>query len=285
MAILNSGLPTAWTPEDYGKLIDTVIAEKSIAFRAGTVVTTGSENFRTPLYTADPATAWFAENSSITLADPTTSELVITPKKVAGRVQISTEAAEDSNPAAANETARGLGRSIAKKIDSAFAGNTITNGPNGLLSLTGINEVDTDTYPFVNLDSFHVAKAAALADGANLTAWLVAPDVALALSTAKEFLPGATSDATSNIALLGANGVADGTLIAGVPVIVAPDVTAGTVWGLDSSQVIVVQRAGTTLKHSFDVAFDVDAVQVRATARISWGFANPAGVVRIFDTA
>jgi hypothetical protein len=29
MATTNSSLQTAWTPEDYGKLIDTVIAEKS----------------------------------------------------------------------------------------------------------------------------------------------------------------------------------------------------------------------------------------------------------------
>ena len=36
---------------------------------------------------------------------------------------------------------------------------------------------------------------------------------------------------------------------------------------------------------SFDAAFDYDAVQVRATARISFGFANPAGICRIFDTA
>jgi hypothetical protein len=62
-------------------------------------------------------------------------------------------------------------------------------------------------------------------------------------------------------------------------------VGAGEAWGLDSSQVLIVQRTGTTVTRSFDSAFDYDAVQVRATARISWGFANPAGVVRIYDTA
>lgn len=278
MAVLNSGLQQAWTPEDYGKLIDTVIAETSAAFRAGTVVTTGSETFRQPLYTADPAVAWYAENTTIALADPTTNELVVTPKKVGGRTQISSEAAEDSNPDVANQTATGLARSIAKKIDIAFLGNTVTNGPSGLLSLTGINEIDTDTYPFTNLDAFHYAKAAALTDGAKVSVWLVAPDVALSLSTAKELTTG------SNVGLLNANGVSDGTLLAGVPVIVSPDVSAGTVWGLDSTQVIVVQRRGTTLTRSFDAAFADDAVQVRATARISWGFANPAGVVRIYDT-
>ena len=29
MAVLNSGLQTAWTPEDYGKLVDLVLAQAS----------------------------------------------------------------------------------------------------------------------------------------------------------------------------------------------------------------------------------------------------------------
>ncbi|HTH85138.1 hypothetical protein [Mycobacterium sp.] len=73
--------------------------------------------------------------------------------------------------------------------------------------------------------------------------WVLAPDVALALSTTKEFNPGETSDATSNRGLLDANGVSDGTLLAGLPVLVSTDVGAGNAWGLDSSQVLVVQRA------------------------------------------
>ena len=66
---------------------------------------------------------------------------------------------------------------IAKKIDAAFFGNTVSNGPSGLLSLTGINEIDTDAYPFSSLDPVHQAKAAALADGAEITVWVLAPDV------------------------------------------------------------------------------------------------------------
>ncbi len=126
MAVLNSGLQTAWTPEDYGKLVDLVLAEKSIAFRAGTRVTTESESIRFPMLTADPAVAWTAENTQISLTDPTTNELVVTPKKVAGLTQISNEAASDSNPAVADQIGRGLARSVAKKVDAAFFGNTVT---------------------------------------------------------------------------------------------------------------------------------------------------------------
>jgi len=279
VAVTNSSLQTGWTPEDYGKLVDIVLAEKSVAFRASTVVRTESETIRFPMLTADPAVAWTAENSQISLTDPTTNELVVTPKKVAGLTQISNEAAEDSNPAVADQIGRSLARSIAKKIDAAFFGNTVSNGPSGLLSASGVNVVDTGTVTLDSLDPFHDAKAAALGDGAEVTVWLLAPDVALTLSKAKQL------DSGSNVGLLDATGVADGVTLAGVPVIVSPDVAAGNAWGIDRSQVFVVQRTGTKVIRSTDAAFDYDAVQVRATARVSFGFANPAGVVRLYDAA
>jgi len=120
---------------------------------------------------------WTAEDTQISLTDPTTNELVVTPKKVAGLTQISNEAASDSNPAVAD-----LARSVAKKVDAAFFGNTVTNGPSGLLSLSGVNVVDTGTVTLTPLDPFHEAKAAALADGAELSVFILAPEVALALS-------------------------------------------------------------------------------------------------------
>ena len=125
--------------------------------------------------------------------------------------------------------------------------------------------------PFTSLDPFHQAKAAAPADDAEISVWILAPDVALSLSTTKDFNPGETSDATSKHGLLDASGVSDGTMLAGVPVLVSTDVGAGNAWGLESSQVLVVQRTGTTFTRCGDSAFDYDADQVRATARVSFG--------------
>jgi HK97 family phage major capsid protein len=279
MAVTNASLQTAWTPEDYGKLVDLVIAEKSIAFQAGTVIATQNESIRFPMLKADPAVGWYAENTQISLTDPTTDELVVTPKAVKGLTQISNEAANDSNPAVAEQIGKGLGRNVAKKIDAAFFGNTVTNGPSGLLSLVGVNVVDTGTVTLVSLDAFHEAKAMALADGAELSVFILAPDVALTLSKAKQLTTG------SNVGLLDANGVGDGVFLAGIPVLVSTDVAAGNAWGLDGSQVLVVQRTGTNVTRSTEAAFDYDATQVRATARVSFGFANPAGVVRLYDAA
>lgn len=275
MAVLNSNLAAAWTPEDYGTLIDLVIAEKSVAFQGGTVIQTASETIRFPILSADPSVGWYAENTQISLTDPTTTELVITPKKVAGLTQISNEAAADTNPAVAEQTGRSLGRSIAKKIDAAYFANTTSNGPAGLLSLT-TNVIDTGTVTLTSLDPFHQAKADALTDGATLTHFILAPDVALTLAKVKE-------ETGSNKGLF--ETIGDGVTLAGVPVLVSTDVAAGNAWGVDSSQIYVVQRTGTTITKSADAAFDYDAVQVRATARVSWGFANPAGIVRLYDAA
>lgn len=277
MAVLDSNLAPAFTPEAYGQLVDTVLAAKSVAFQAGTIVQTANETIRFPKWVADPATGWYAENSTIALTDPSNDEIVVTPKKVAGLTQISNEAAADTTPAVADQVGSALARSIAKKVDAAFFGNTVTNGPSGLLSVSGVGVIDTGA-TITNLDNFHAAKAAAIAAGANITVWILAPDVALKLSQAKQ-------GTASNVGLLDATGVGDGVTLAGIKVIVSADVPAGNAWGLDGSQVFVVQRLGTTITKSVDAAFAQDAVQVRGVARVSFGFANGPGIVRLYDAA
>lgn len=279
MAVLDSNLAQAWTPEAYGALVDTVLAAKSVAFQAGTVVQIANETVRFPKWTADPATGWYAENAPISLTDPTGDELVVTPKKVAGLTLVSNEAASDTTPAVADQIGNGLARSISRKVDSAFFGNTIANGPSGLLSVSGVSVVDTGAVASItNLDSFHQAKANAVAAGANITTWLLSPDFALALSKAKQ-------GTASNVGLLDTTGVGDGVSIAGVRALISPDIPAGNAWGIDASQVLVVQRLGTTIEKSSEFAFDQDATVVRGVARVAFGFANGPGIVRLYDAA
>jgi len=171
---------------------------------------------------------------------------------------------EDSGVAAARDAAGGHAERVISALGERRAGHGLAR---------------RDAQPIaLGMDVFHQAKADALADNAELSVFILAPDVALALSKAKQAIG-------SNMGLLEANGVGDGVTLAGVPVLVSPDVAAGNAWGLDGSQVFVVQRTGTKVVRSGDSAFDYDAVQVRATARVSFGFANPAGVVRLYDAA
>jgi HK97 family phage major capsid protein len=163
-------------------------------------------------------------------------------------------------------------------IDNAFFGNTVTNGPSGLLSLSA-TAVDTGTITAVaNLDFFHDAKKKAYDNNSELTHFVISPAIALQLAKIKVLSSG------SNQGLL--ETVDDGVLLAGLPALVSPSVDALTfAWGIDASQVMVVRRTGTTIATSKDAAFGEDALQIRATSRVGFGFANPPGVVRLYDAA
>ncbi len=265
MTVLNSNLAAAWTPEDYGALVDRVVDATSVAFTAGTVIDTQLQSIRIPILAADPSTGWYAENTPITLTDPTTTEIEIKPTKVAGLTQASNEAVADSEPAVANQIGTSLARDISKKVDAAFFANTTTNGPPGLLSVSGVQVVDTGAV-WANIDAVHDGKAAALAQGANLTHILLAPDVALQLAKTKV-------QTGSNQGLF--DNVADGITLAGLTVLVSPAIPAGNAWAVDNSQVLIVRRTGTAVVVSTDAAFGSDAVQIRATSRVGFGFANP----------
>lgn len=277
MAVLDSNSPGGFLPETWGKLLDTVIAAKSIAFKVGTVVPIETESINVPLLQGDPASGWYLENTQISLTDPDLDDIVVTPKAVKALTQISNEAAGDIRPAVADLIGASLGRSLAKSIDAAlFASTTPTNGPAGIGTAV-VSEFDTNG-TWSNLDPFYEALETARGQGAELSHFVIAPDVATTLSKIKQVTGG-------TVGLLDAAGVNDGTVIAGKPVLVSRDVATGEAWGIDSSQLLVIQRAGTSIARSGDSVFDYDAVQVRATARVGFGVANPMGIVHFHDKA
>jgi HK97 family phage major capsid protein len=96
-----------------------------------------------PVVEGDAAAAWVPEGGDITPSDAAFDELVVRPQKVAGLSIISRELAEDSAPSAQQLVGESLAQSIANAVDQAFFGNAVTNGPNGLLSVTGVSVVDT----------------------------------------------------------------------------------------------------------------------------------------------
>ncbi len=76
------------------------------------------------------ASGWYNELDSITEADPTTDELVVTPKGVKAYTLVSNESVADTQPAIANLIGNSIGRSIAKKVDAAFFSlSAVSKGP------------------------------------------------------------------------------------------------------------------------------------------------------------
>ncbi|WP_348727426.1 phage major capsid protein [uncultured Mycolicibacterium sp.] len=276
MTTRHSNVADTWTPADFGELLNKAIQAKSTAFAATTLHTTDKVKVNFPLWNADPAVSWLAELEEITATDGSTGEVSVTPSKVGGITRLSNEITDDSDPAIADQAAAGLANQIAHAIDTAFLGDGTTGGaaaktPDGLLSVAS-QSVDTGA-SITNLDPFVEAIFAALSVGATVTAWIMAPATAEALSKLKK----ATG---SNEPLLEL--VKDGMTIAGIPVLTNPNVDAETfAWGIDASRTITVLRKGTEVKR-FD-AVNVDAIDVRAIARVGFAFLHPESIIRLHD--
>lgn len=264
------------TPEDYGPLIVQPVQRDSIAYRVSTYLNTSSTKVNLPILTDDPAAGWFAEGAEITPDDATLEELTITPSKVAGLTKISNELASDSSPEAASIVGGGLARDIVTKIDTAYFGNTTTNGPSGLESLTGVSVVD-NAGTYASFDVFAEAISAAEQVGATIGAFVTDPATALVLAQLKQ----ATG---SNMPMLGTSATdAIDRRILGVPLLVSSAVTTGTTWGIPKTASYVVQRGGAELDVDKSIYFTSYSTAVRAVMRVGFGFVHEAAVVKIYN--
>lgn len=274
MSMKRTDQAQSWLPEDFGAMLDLAVQAKSIAAQAATVFSTDKQKVGFPLWVADPAVGWYSELDEITAADGDTDEVVVTPSKTAGLTLLSNELADDSDPAIADQVAAALANQIAQAVDTAFFADTTAKANNGLLSLLTAAVVDPGA-ALSNLDPFVSARYAAEAHSAKVSAWLMAPSTAEALSKLK-------TASGSNQPLL--QFVEDGITVAGLPVLTSTHVDADTVaWGIDKTQVQYVLRKGTTVER-FD-SITNDGLYLRAISRVGFGFLNPAGVVRLHHDA
>jgi HK97 family phage major capsid protein len=220
--------------------------------------------------------AWYNELDLITATDGATGEVVVTPSKTAGITRISSELGEDTDPDIADQIGAALANQIAEAVDTAWLANTTAKANSGLLSLT-YGSVDTGAIASVaSLDPFIDAQFAAEAVGAELTSWVMHPTVAKQLSKIKV-------QTGSQQTLL--QRVEDGLVVSGLPVFVSPKVDALTLaWGIPSARVVTVIRKGTEVVRSKDSGFYNDAVDIRAIARVGFGFLQPAAVIRLYDS-
>ncbi|TDK86278.1 phage major capsid protein [Mycolicibacterium mucogenicum] len=275
MAMQHSNIADTWTPADFGELLNKAIQAKSTAFNAATLFNTDKVKVQFPLWVSDPTVSWLAELEEIVPADGSTGEVICVPSKVGGATTVSNESAEDTDPAIADQIASGIANQIATGVDVAFLGDGTGNAkvPDGLLS-TAYQTVDTGA-SVTNLDPFIAAIFKAKSVGANIDRWIMNPTVAESLSKIKK-------QTGSNETLLQL--VADGIQVAGIPVLVDPNVDAATVaWGIDSTRTKAVLRKGTEVKR-FEIPLQ-DGQWVRGIARVGFAFLHPQANVRLYDAA
>lgn len=288
MAMQHSTVSDAFTPEGYGALLDIEIESLALSFdtRVSTRFNTSNVTVNFPLWTGDGNVSWVAELGTIPTVDGDTAEVSVTPKKLGAIYRVSSEMADDSNPDIPTQIAKALARQISDEIDAAFLGNTVNNGPSGLLSLVDTTPdpdvplysvVDTAGPTISNLDPFVSAVYKAAGVGAKLTAFIVSPAVAESLSKIK-----VASGSNQHLLAYGP----DGLTVVGVPVIVSRHVDEDTLfWGVDGTRIRTVLRKGTTVDRSKDTAFANDAIDLRGLARVGFGFLHPASIVRGYDVS
>lgn len=272
----NSGID-AISPDQVEQLIVLPVASNSIAFRAATLVTTNATETRIPRVTADPAAAWTAEGEEIGTSDPTVDDISVLPKKLAGLTVVSNETLADTNPAADAIVGDGLTRDIARKVDAAFFGSNSaasTLQPEGLEDQTGATDVVAPA-AWADADPFAEAISNAEALGLLIGTFVANPADALTLAQLKE-------SSASNRPLLGADpSNPTRRALQGVPMLVSPAVTAGTVWGIPSNRAVIVRRNDVDLQVDRSAYFTSDRTAIRATMRVGFAFTQPAAIQKI----
>ena len=264
------------TPDQVSQLVIIPLISQSVAMQSSTVVQTASHQLRVPRVTADAQAAWTAEGAEIAVTDATLDEVDIVPKKLAGLTVISNELAADTSPAALGVVGDSLVRDLARQLDSAFFGSTVTNGPAGLGSLT-TNATAKNGGTWANLDWAEAAKSVAEQHNSTVDVFACAPATALALSTLKEY-----GTAGSNRPLLQSDPSAPTSrTISGVPLLVSPAVAADVVWALPKSRIITALRLGTQVVSDSSAYFSSDRTAVRAIIRVSWGFIDPPSITKV----
>lgn len=269
-----SGSTHGLLPDQIGALITTPVRQASIALQVATVASTDSHEYRVPVVLGDAGVAWTPEGSEITPSDAEFEEIIVVPNKVAGLSIISRELANDSAPSAQQLVGEGLAQSLASKIDAAFFADTTANGPDGLLSVTDAQVVDTGA-GIANTDPFAAALSKAETVGAQVTSFVAHPNTVLTLSKVKK-------QTGSNEPLLGYDASQPTRRqVLGVPLLSSPAVAEDDVWAIPQSRIVVVLREDVTLAVDTSAYFSSDRVGIRATMRVGFAFAHPEAVVRL----
>ena len=261
-------------PPDIQALVVEPLIRTAICTQISTVIETSSNSTRFPIVVADPAAGWTAEGAEINVTDADVDELVVTPKKLAALTIASNELVQDSDPSALELLGAGITRDLQTRLDSAYFGASVTNGPNGIQSVSGVQTVAAGT-SITNLDPFAEAISKAEQVGASDLTFVANPAVLLTLSQLK-------TGTAFNTPLLGVDATSPTKRsILGVPITWSPAVGAADIWAVPRTKAFVVIRTGTTLATDTSAYFSSDRTGIRCTMRVGFAWPHAAGVVKI----
>lgn len=265
------------SPEQVGQLVVQPLSQASVALAVSNVVTITGQSLRIPVLSGDSQASWTAEGGEINVTDPTLTEINLTPKKLAALTVLSNELAADSSPAALGVVGESIVRDLQRKIDAAYFGDTVANGPDGLLSTTP-STVGAGA-DWSDFDWAEEAKSNAEQRNSVVGAFVCSPATAVNLMTLKRF-----DTAGSNVPIL--QPVADPNgevrrVVAGVPLLTSPAIDDHLVWAIPVARSVVALRSDVEVIADTSAYFSSDRTAVRATLRLDFGFPDELAISQI----
>ena len=259
------------TPEDVQALVVRPLIAEAVATQVSTTVTTRVNQTRFPVVVTDPTTGWTQEGNIASDAD--VDELIVQPRKLAGLAVLSNELVNDSDPSALQVVGDGLVRDLRTRLDAAYFGVSVANGPNGIEGLTGVTTVTGGT--ITDLDAFAEAVSEAELVGQQITSWVAHPNTALTLMQLKD------EPSTSNRPLLGPDATSPTKKsVLGIPLFSAPGCSPNYIYGIPRATAYVVIRVPASVEVDRSVKFTSDQTAVRCILRASSGWPHPASIIR-----
>lgn len=263
-------------PDAFASLITEPLDAQNVAIGASTLIPTDNHRVHIPKLTTDPTAAWVAEGAEISASNAAVDDVIVVPAKTAGLITITREASQDTTPAAADLLGQRLAQAVSKNIDTAYFGSkgTDTVRPAGLEDLTGVTAI-AGPAAWTDLDPFTDAQAAIEGLGLSISTFVANPADAQTLAKLRV-------QTGSNLPLLGADPTQPTKRqINGVPLVVSPAVTVGTIWGIPRERAFVVRRQDVELITDSSVYFTSDRVAIRAVLRIGFAWPQPAAIAKI----
>ncbi|PXX59846.1 HK97 family phage major capsid protein [Nocardia tenerifensis] len=250
----------------------------AIALCSTIVRTAGMSALRIPTTAATPTASFVAEGAEIPVTDADLDELILNPRKLAGLSVITNELAQSSTPQAADIVGRGLAKDIAKKLDMGAFGTLPAPAPPGLATLSGVKAVTAHVQGGKLTDFDWAAEAESLSAlaGGNITHWIAAPDAALLVATTPLGGVGGQMPALQPDPALPTR-----RQVLGRPLLVSAAVESRTIWGVDQSRSFLAIAEDVTLEADRSVFFTSDRIAIRAKLRVSYGWPEPATVIKI----
>lgn len=116
-------------PEEFSSRLLQLVQEKTVIVPDLEVVSMNTDTLHIPKTTSGTTAYWVSETGTISSSEMAFGRTTLTPKKVAARVDVSTELLEDANVSVANSLMDQMARDLAIKIDSEIFGTSTTNLP------------------------------------------------------------------------------------------------------------------------------------------------------------